>query len=162
MQRHISTTIALLFAMAATPAMAAPKMTMNMTAEKDVVVVEKGKQVKKRVEAKNQVSGEVVIYTINYRNEGDEAATNVKFDNKVPDGAAYVAESAKGDADITFSVDSGKTYKKPALLTYEIVNAEGKKETVTASPEKYTDIRWIITQVPAGGSGQIGYEVRIK
>ena len=162
MQRHITTTLALVFALAAAPAFAAPKMTMQMKAEKEVVVVEKGKQVKKRVEATSQVSGEVVIYTISYRNEGDEVATNVKFDNKVPEGTSYIGDSAKGNADTTFSIDNGKTYDKPAKLTYEIVNAKGQKETVVAPPEKYTDIRWVIPQVNAGGSGQIVYEVRIK
>jgi uncharacterized repeat protein (TIGR01451 family) len=162
MQRQISTTLALVFALATAPVFAAPKMTMEMKAEKDVVVVEKGKQVKKRVEAQSQVSGEVVIYTISYRNEGDEAATNVRFDNKVPEGTAYVADSAKGNADITFSIDNGKNYDKPANLKYEIVNAKGDKEMVVAPPEKYTDIRWILPQVAAGGSGQMVYEVRIK
>lgn len=162
MQRHITTSIALLLSLATATAFAAPKMTMEMKAEKDVVVVENGKQVKKRVEAQAQVSGEVVIYTIHYRNEGNDVATAVKFDNKIPEGTTYIGESAKGDADITFSTDNGKSYKKPAQLTYEAVNAKGEKETVIASPEKYTDIRWVIPQVPAGGSGQIGYEVRIK
>ncbi len=162
MQRSFTTTVALLLAMSATPVFAAPEMTMEMKAEKDIVIVEKGKQVKKRVEATSQVSGEVIIYTINYRNKGTDVATAVKFDNKIPEGTVYVADSAKGNADITFSADNGKTYKKPAQLTYEIVNAKGVKETVVAAPEKYTDIRWVIPQVPAGGSGQMGYEVRIK
>ena len=166
MQRHLTrsltTSIALLLALSASTVFAAPKMAMDMKAEKDVVVVESGKQIKKRIEAKSQVSGEVVIYTITYRNEGDQVATGVKFDNKVPEGTSYVANSAKGNADITFSIDDGKSYKKPEQLTYEIVNAKGVKETVVAPPEKYTDIRWVLPQVNAGSSGQIGYEVRIK
>lgn len=166
MQRHIntlfSTTLALVVALVAAPAFAGPKVTMDMKAEKEIVVVEKGKQVKKRVEAKGLLPGEVVIYTIGYRNEGDEVATNGKFDNKVPEGTVYVADSLKGNADATFSIDNGKTYDKPANLKYEIVNAKGEKEMVVAPPEKYTDIRWNLPQIPAGGSGQIVYEVRIK
>lgn len=166
MQHHnstkFSTALALVFSLVAGTAFAAPKMTMEMKAEKDVVVVEKGKQVKKRVEAKDLLPGEIVIYTIGYRNDGDEVATNVSLDNKVPEGTTYVADSVKGKAEATFSIDNGKTYDKPAKLMYEIVNTKGEKEMVVAPPEKYTDIRWTLPQVAAGGSGQIVYEVRIK
>ena len=165
MNRQALTAFAVLAALVASPAFAEgkPKMTMDMKAEKDIVVVENGKQIRKRVEAISQVAGETVIYSIAYRNEGDGVATGVKFDNKIPANTAYVADSAKGPGtEITFSIDDGKTYKQPAQLTYEVVNAQGRKETVKASPEKYTDIRWVIPQVPAGGSGSLSYEVRVK
>ena len=162
MNHKVTTTLALVAALVAAPTFAAPKITIAMKAEKDVVVVENGKQVKKRVEATNQASGEVIIYTVSYKNESNEAAKDIRVDNKVPAGTAYVADSAKGEADIVFSADNGTTYKKPAQVTYDMVNAKGKKETVKAAPEKYTDIRWVIPQITAGGSGQVGYAVRVK
>ncbi|MFZ5697172.1 MAG: hypothetical protein ACOY9J_00330 [Pseudomonadota bacterium] len=162
MNRNTTSTLALIIALVAAPAFAAPKITVAMKAEKDIVVVENGKQMKKRVEAKDQASGEVIIYTVSYRNESNEIAQDIRVANKIPAGTTYIADSATGDGDIVFSADNGKTYKKPAQVTYEIVNANGKKETVKATPEKYTDIRWVIPQVAAGGSGQVGYEVRVK
>ena len=138
-------------------------MTMDMQAEKDIVVVENGKQVKKRVAAVDQASGEVIIYTISYRNEGKEAATNVVLDNKIPDGTVYVNDSSKAaGAETLFSVDNGKTYKQPASLTYEITDKDGKKQQVKATPEQYTDIRWVVAKVPPGSGGQIVYELRVK
>ena len=56
--------------------------------------------------------------------------------------------------EVTFSIDGGKTYKKPSLLTYEITNPDGSKEKRTASPEQYTNIRWQIPQVAAGAKGE--------
>ncbi len=162
MNRNTTSTLALVVALVAAPAFAAPKITIAMKAEKDIVVVENGTQVKKRIEAHDQASGEVLIYTVSYRNESNEIAKDIRVDNKIPAGTTYVADSAKGEADIVFSADNGKTYKKPAQVTYDMVNANGKKETVKATPEKYTDIRWVIPQVAAGGSGQVSYAVRVK
>ncbi len=57
MKRNTLTALSLAAALLSAPAFAAPKMSVDMKAEKDVVVVEKGKQVKKRVEATSQVAG---------------------------------------------------------------------------------------------------------
>jgi len=71
-------------------------------------------------------------------------------------GQSILAGSAFGnDAEITFSIDNGKTFKKPSLLTYEVKLPSGKIEKRTASPEQYTHIRWTVSVIPAHGSGQV-------
>lgn len=162
MNRHALIALALASSLAAGTAFAAPKMTTDLKAEKDIVVVENGKQVKKRVEARQQSAGEILIYTVSWKNEGPDVATAVNVGGLIPKGTAYVAESAKGDGEVMFSVDDGKTYKKPALLTYEVVGKNGKKETVKASPETYTNVRWTLPQILPGGTGSASYEVRVK
>ncbi len=162
MKRNTLTALSLAAALLSAPAFAAPKMSVDMKAEKDVVVVEKGKQVKKRVDATSQAAGEVVIYTIRYSNAGDESASNVQLDNRIPAETSYVGGSAKGMVPAVFSADGGKTYGAPEQLTREAVDANGKKKTVAVEPEKYTDIRWVLPQVKAGESGQVSYEVRVK
>ncbi|MFZ5756752.1 MAG: hypothetical protein ACOY3X_07605 [Pseudomonadota bacterium] len=162
MKFHILIASVLAATMATTAAVAAPKMTTSLIAEKDIVIVEKGKQVKKRVEAKEQAAGEVLIYTVSWRNEGTDVATSVSVGGLIPKGTAYIADSAKGDGELMFSIDGGKTFKKPALLTYEVSGKNGKKETVKANPEAYTNIRWTLPAVPAGSSGSASYEVRVK
>jgi hypothetical protein len=38
----------------------------------------------------------------------------------------------------------------------------GKTEKRSASPEDYTHIRWTVNTIPAGGSGSVGFQVRMK
>lgn len=153
---------ALLWAMTAV-AVAAPQVSLQMTAEKEVVETgEEGEKVTRRVPAENAEPGQVVYYTIAYSNSGDEVARNVRLDNPVPEGAAYIADSAFGDgAEILFSVD-GEVFKKPTNLTYQIKGNDGKTEKRKVSPEQYTTIRWVVEEIPAGDSGTAGFAVRVK
>ena len=146
------------------PAMAraAANIAVSITAEKEVTVTENGKKVVKAVPAKQFAPGDTIIYTVNYMNTGNEAATNAVIDDPVPQGTSYVTNTATGEgADITFSIDKGKNYKKPTLLFYE-VTVNGKKEKKTASPDLYTNIRWTVATVPAGASGKVGFKVKVK
>ena len=162
MQRQVTTALALLLAMTAAPAFAESKLTIDMKSEKDAVVIENGKQVTKLIETNQAAPGEVIHYVFNYRSVGDEVVRNVEIPNKVPEGTTYVANSAKGEVEAMFSIDGGKTFARPSELTIQVTNAKGEKETVVAPPEKYTDIRWLVPQVPAGKSGQVSYAVRVK
>jgi uncharacterized repeat protein (TIGR01451 family) len=143
---------ALLFA--STITLAAPAMDVQVKAWKDIVTVEDGKQVKKRVEANSQAAGETVIYTINYRNTGDEVATGVKIDNAIPEGTRYVVDTATGEGEVLFSIDNGKTY--------ETRDQNGKSTLMKASPESYTNIRWLIPDVAPGKGGTAGYHVKVQ
>lgn len=150
------------FMLLAGTALAQPKVNITIKAEKEVVVTEKGKTVKKMVEAKEIVPGEVIIYTLSYGNTGSEAATSVVISDPIPAGTSYIPGSASETGELTFSIDHGKSYKKPALLTYEVATPDGKKEKRVASPEEYTDIRWVISAVPAGGKGAVSFKVKVK
>ena len=134
-------------------------VSVSMKAEKEVIV----NKVKQKVDATTINSGEVIFYTLNYVNSGDEAATDAVLDDPIPQGTVYVDGSAFGkEADITFSIDGGKTFKKPTMLTYEMKTPDGKMEKRAASPYQYTNIRWKVKVVPAHGSGQVGFQVRVK
>lgn len=135
-----------------------PEVQLSMTAEKEVTVKEGDKQVVKRVPATTSAPGDVLIYTLRYKNVGDEKATAVKVDNPLPDGARYVADSASGaGAEISFSVDGGKTFAKPAGL---MVVKGGTK--VKAEVADYTTIRWVISEVGPGKSGELGFRVQVQ
>ena len=140
-------------------AFAAPELSLEVKAERDAKVTdENGKTTTKRISAESASPGETIFYTITYTNTGDEAATNVKVDNPVPDGASYVDGSAWGDnSDLLFSIDGGKTYKKASALTY---NVEGK--TRTAAPEQYNAVRWVVKEIKAGSEGSVGFSAVVK
>ena len=142
---------------------AKPEITLTTVTEKEVVSDQNGNKVKRRVTAESVSPGQVLFFTLNYTNKGDEKAVNVVVNNPIPDGTVYVNDSAKGKgSDITFSIDQGKTFKKASLLTYEFAEASGKKKKLKASPEQYTHVRWVIKEVPPGASGSLSFQVRVK
>jgi uncharacterized repeat protein (TIGR01451 family) len=143
---------------------AAPIIELNILAEKELVETSpEGEQVRRRVSAADAAPGEVIFYTLRYSNTGDEAARNVRIDNPVPDGTEYQADSAWGDnAEILFSIDGGTTYKGPANLTYETTNNQGRSEQRRAQPEQYNAVRWIVTEIPAGQQGSVGFSVVVQ
>lgn len=144
-------------------ALAKPLVSVSITAEKEVLVKKGAEKVRKKVPATTIVPGNVIFYTLSYINSGDEPATNAVIDDPIPQGTVYLPGSAYGaGAEITFSIDGGKTFKKPALLTYEVKTPDGKVEKRAASPEEYTHIRWTISKIPAGGKGTVGFEVKVK
>ncbi|HIP07689.1 MAG TPA: DUF11 domain-containing protein [Mariprofundaceae bacterium] len=143
-------------------AMAAPNVKIEITAEKVVMVEEDGKKVEKRVVASEVLPGDVLVYTLAFKNVGDELARNIKVDNPIPKDTAYVVDSAYGPGSkITFSVDGGKTFNSPSLLRYE-VEVKGEVQQRKASPEEYTGIRWTIEEVGVGKSGVASFRVRVK
>lgn len=138
-------------------AWAQPKVAISIKAQKEVTVTVKGKQVKKKIAAKGFLPGEEIIYTLSYVNSGTEPATDVLITDPIPEGTSYLPGSASEVGDLTFSIDKGKTFKKPTLLTYEI---KGVKKV--ASPEEYTDIRWTLPSVPPDTKGSVSFRVKVK
>ena len=159
-----STLTALTLLLLAGVSAAAPQITLAVSAEKDVVETDAdGRQTTRRVNAADTVPGDVLFYTIRYRNDGDEPARNVQLDNPVPEGTAFLESSAWGEgSDILFSIDGGKTFKKPGSLTYQVTTRDGKTEERRAAPEQYNAIRWTVTEVPAGTEGSAGFAVVVQ
>lgn len=143
------------------PLAAFAELTLNIKAEKEISVVKNGKSELKRVRSKSFEPGDHLFYTISYKNTGTEVVTNAIIDDPVPKNTSYVQDSASGaNADITFSIDNGKSYKKPLMLSYELKGKSG--EVRQAKPEEYTNIRWTISKVSPGGSGFVEFRVRVK
>jgi uncharacterized repeat protein (TIGR01451 family) len=144
-------------------AFAQPAVTINITAEKEVTVEEKGQLVTRKIAADTVEPGEIIFYTLTYANTGDQVANGVVINDPIPKGAAYISGTATGaNSVITFSIDDGKTFKSPSLLTYEIKRDNGKPEKRVASPEEYTHIRWTVGSVAAGASGLLSFQAIIQ
>lgn len=141
---------------------ASPKIEMKVIAEKAVVVKKDGNKIVKMEPVSKVNPGELITYTIKYKNVGDEEAVNAVFEDAIPKGATYFPDSAEGkDSDITFSVD-GKTFNKPPLLTYELKNAAGKITKRNALPEEYAHIRWVVKKVMPGEEGKVSFKAKIQ
>ncbi len=143
-------------------ALAKPEISLEMKAEKEVTQIVNGKEVSQRVPADTIEPGELIHYTLTYRNSGNEAAMQVVVDNPIPNDTVYVTDSAGGaGSDISFSIDGGANYKKPDQLTYR-VKVDGQWEERKATPDRYTHIRWVIERIDAQAQGTVNYSVRIK
>ena len=144
-------------------ALAAPEVALQVQAERDITEVDDaGNSVTRRVSASATAPGDTLYYTIRYNNSGDEAARNVRIDNPIPEGTAFVAGSAWGDnSDILFSIDAGNSFKKASSLTYQI-ERDGTTETRQASPEQYNAIRWTVQEIAPGANGEVGFTVTVQ
>ena len=143
---------------------AAPQISLTVSAEKDVIETDaKGQQVVRRVSATDTTPGDVLFYTIRYRNTGNETARNIQLDNPIPDGTSFQEGSAWGDgSDIQFSIDGGKNFKKPSMLTYQVTGADGQVEERRATPEQYNAIRWAVKEVAPGSESSAGFSVIVQ
>ena len=163
MKKFISQMVILAVLLIPTAVFAKSLVSVSITAEKEMTVVKNGQRLTKKVVAAKIDPGDVIFYTLNFINSGDEAATNVVLDDPIPMGTVYLPGSAYGvGAEITFSIDGGKTFQKPSLLVYEVTLPNGKTEKRVASPEEYTNVRWAIGKVGAGAKGSVGFQVKIK
>lgn len=144
-------------------ALAKPQVTLNVTAEKEVTELSNGKRVTRLVPAKKITPNEVIVYTVNYANKGDETATNAVIEDPIPKGTAYIPNSAQGEAgEPQFSIDNGKSYNSAGQLSYQVKLPNGKLERRVASSSQYTNIRWTIKEIPAGASGKLKFKVKVK
>ena len=144
-------------------AIAANNVDIKIKAEKIAVIVKDGKKIEKTVSAKKFQPGDTIFYTITYSNNSGEPAKDAVIDDPIPTGTTYIHESASGaGADISFSIDGGKTFKKPTLLMYQVEPSKGKKEQRVASPDQYTNIRWTLPLIPPKGSGKVSFKVMVK
>lgn len=155
--------LALLMIMVASDAWAKPEITLSIISEKEIREQQNGKEVTRRVLAEEVEPGQELIYTLKYSNKGDEKATNVVIDNKIPKEVVYITGSATGKgSEVTFSINNGKDYKSPDFLTIDIKNADGKLVKRKALPEQYSHIRWQVKEVPPGFTGELTYRARVK
>lgn len=137
------------------------EVKLTVVAEMEVEVVNAdGQKEMQRVPAEKVVPGDVVIYTIEYKNNGREAAENFVITNPVPQHMVYLTGSAKGEStEITFSVDGGDSYDMPGNLT--VADSEGTRAAATASD--YTHIRWALNDsVAPNGTGLVTFKARLK
>ncbi len=120
---------------------AAPAIVTTMSAEVERKTVDHGRESVRLVPAVRVVPGDLVIYTVEVRNDGVLPAQGVTFTSRIPEHMVYVANSAVGPgADVTYSIDGGRTYDRPENLV-----VDGPRGTTrAATPADYTHIRWTL------------------
>ena len=158
----VAVSVGVLDAAAADPAK--PDLALTLTAQKEVTGKDaEGKTKVEWQEVKEAGPGDIVKYTIAYKNVGTVEARDGRIVDPIPKETTYVSGSAEGkDTAITFSLD-GKTFQDPPLLKYKVRQADGTEAEYTATPEMYTHIQWkLLKPVPPGGTGSTSFKAKVK
>ena len=144
-------------------AVADPNIQLDMQVAKEVIIEENGLEVTRWVDAQEVLPGEKLKYTVRYVNLGDEPATQVRIENPIPELSVYVTDSAAGEGTtIVFSADGGAQYSSREQVTYEVAVFGGGKDRRLATAERFTNIRWLIEQVPPGSTGEVSFQVLVQ
>ena len=144
-------------------AMAAPvsALTASQSIQKEIITTNAdGSETVVYESADTVVPGERVVYTVNFENNRDEAETNLVLTMPVPAEVKYVEGTAsEASGVLTFSSDGGASFAQRAVLRVE--NEAG--ETVAASAEDITHIRWVVAgPVNPGETGAISFTGVLK
>lgn len=143
---------------------ARPELTLTVEVRKEAIVKDaEGKEKAEWREARDVRPGDVLKYTVAYRNGGRTEARGARIVDPVPKETVYIPGSAEGkDAAIAFSID-GKSFREPELLKRKVRRADGTEGEEQAPPEMYTHIQWTLPKaVPPGGGGTVSFKVRVK
>lgn len=154
-----------LMALIITPALAlaAPELKIQMSAEKEILVIEDGQEVTRRVPTLEIESGSTLYFTLRILNDGDENATNVVVDNPIPDETVYIEGSAGGaNTIVQFSIDNGESFALADELIYEFTTFSGDKQERKAKPDMYTNVRWVVEDVPPGAQEELYFQVKVN
>ncbi len=122
-------------------------------------VIENGVKVNKLIPATKILPNTVLYYTNTFTNISAIPADNIKLVNSIPKHTLYQTGSARGqNTDITFSINGGKSWAKPEVLT--VLDKEGNATPATA--KDYTHIRWIYMQDLAPSERQnVSFQARL-
>lgn len=126
-------------------------LNVSTVVQKEEAVVNAAGEAETRlVPADIVVPGDRVVYTITFRNIGDEPTGDVVVTNPIAENLTFADGSAFGPGTaIQFSVDGGTTFADRADLT---VTQNGESRAATA--EDLTHIRWTLqTELAVGAQG---------
>lgn len=127
-----------------------------------VVTTDKG--VEEFLPADNAHPSDVIEYRLVYSNTGDEPIQRVLITDPIPFGTQVLPPSAsKPEAGrVEFSIDGGKVFQPwPILIKRQ--TADGDEETVEATPDMVTHVRWALDgAIPPESGITLTYRTVIK
>lgn len=114
-----------------------------------------GEQLVERVEPQVVVPGDRLIFGTRFVNHGPAPIERIVVSNPVP---AQVSVTGEIDPGALVSVDGGKAWG--TLADLEIVDAEGRRRA--ALPADITHVRWILSHIAPGESGQVEFPAMVR
>ena len=118
-----------------------------------------GEDVVRYVEPTIAIPGNTMMYTITFENIGDQPVSGIVVNDPIPNNSKYLGNTATGkNSEITFSAD-GEYFDVPGNI--KVKDRSGK--TWTASPDKYTHIRWRYKNIlQPGETGLVTFKTKIR
>lgn len=157
MKYFVKTAVISALAVCALPAMA---LTATQTVQKEIIsVAADGTETVSYASAELVTPGERIVYTLNYANDKEEAATDLVLTVPIPEEVVFAEGSAAGAGTvITFSVDGTNFARREAL---RVTLAD--KRTRPAGSEDISHVRWTIAgPVTPGETGALRYTGVLK
>ena len=102
--------------------------------------------------------GDVIDYSLVYRNRGKKAAKAVKATLPVPPGTEFLPESASPPV-AEASLDGTAFSKVP--LARRVKNPDGSEETKEVPPSEYRSLRWNLSTLAPGEARTVRARVKI-
>jgi uncharacterized repeat protein (TIGR01451 family) len=127
-----------------------PDVKLNLIVAKKLVTKDaEGKEKITWEELKNNavvMPGDSLRYQVSSENMGDRAAEDLVITQPIPPKTIYELSSASSNnnAEITYSIDNGKTYVEQPMV--EVTLPDGKVEKRPAPAEAYTHIKWKVSK----------------
>lgn len=138
------------------------KITMQLSAARQVVTEVAGKEQVSFVAAERANPGDILRYRIEYVNSSSEAVYNFAIVDPIPAGSLFLTEKGDSGTRTMFSIDKGFSYHEPPLY-YEEVGADGTVLKKKAGPERFTHIKWQFTEpIPPGQRGVVSFTAKVK
>lgn len=149
--------------MATGAAAGAPRVEIAVQVEREIVRTDRaGKRIVEHTSVEVVNPGDVLRYTLKATNVGDGPALQARVEDPLPTGTELILDSLDHDrATASASIDGGKTWQSfPAQI--ERKSAGGKVESVPASADLYTHLRWTLADpLGPGESRDVRFKVRI-
>ena len=112
------------------------------------------------VKAKKVIPGTTVKYVNVVHNREPEAIRNLVLRNDIPEHMRYISGSTKckKHCTVSFSVDRGKHFGKPAKL---MVKDKKTGKIRKAKPSEYTTVKWVIDELLPGEKTMVSYKAKL-
>ena len=146
------------FALAATSA-----PTLSLSLMKVTVVTKDGVKQDVLSSADKVNPGDVLLQRATLRNA--RALKNGRIVLPVPKNTSFLAGTASTyeNLKMDFSIDAGKNYsEKPTRTVTVTENGKTVSREVLIPPNEYTNVRWSLSNLPAGSELTVGFRVTVN
>jgi len=110
--------------------------------------------------------GSVIQYEIIAKNTKEccpdkNTLKSVNLTGIIPMGTVYIDKSATAEYSVEFSIDGGGTFQKEPVK-YKVKLPDGKEVEKIATPDMYTNIRWVVPEIKPQQEIKVFYRIIIK
>ena len=107
------------------------------------------------VEPQGVVPGDTLVFTTRYRNDGAAPVTNFVIVNPV---SADLLLSDEAATQTEVSVDGAQNWGQLADLT--VIDIESQERAAT--PQDITHLRWVLSEIPPAGAGEVQFSATVR